>query len=356
MDAIVPQQVPQARFVLTYQQCNITRNISQHLLGVSYTDHLTGQADSLQVELEDTQGRWRDQWYPGHGDSLTLSIGWAGQPLRDLARFEIDEVELNSPPSTITIHGLATGIRAALRTPTHHAYEATTLHTIAQQIATRQGLQLIGTVEPIKLDRLTQQDSDLTFLRNLAAQYDYAFKVTGHRLAFHAISQLANAAPVATLQLHDLSSVNLRDQIKTVPQAIQVKHKDPANKQLITYKIDNGQTVAVPSSLSKTTTSGDTQKSRQRSASLEEAKAKANADLAKANRERTTGSWATMGQPNLLSGNVVTLIAAGQLGGNYLITSSHHRINRSGYTVHQSVCRVPRQIGGLNTEQTPHER
>ena len=340
MDAITPAQVPQARFVLTYQHHNITRNVSQHLLSVSYDDYLTGQADSLAVELEDTEGKWRDQWYPGHGDSLTLSMGWEGQPLRALGRFEIDEVELNCPPSTITIHGLATGIKAALRTPSHHAYENTTLQAIAQQIATRQGLQLIGTIQPIPLDRLTQQDADLTFLRNLAAEYDYAFKVTGQRMVFHAISALAKATPVATLVLQDLSNVNLRDQIKNVPQAIEHKHKDPATKALVTYKIENNQTVAVPSSVSKTTTSGDTQKSRKRSASTEESKAKAQAELAKANRERTTGNWSAMGRPNLVSGNVVTLVAAGKLGGRYLITASQHRMTRTGYTVSQSVSRV----------------
>ncbi|KAA0972784.1 phage late control D family protein [Pseudomonas sp. ANT_H12B] len=340
MDAIIPAQVPQARFVLTYQQHNITRNVSQHLLSVSYDDYLTGQADSLAVELEDTEGKWRDQWYPGHGDSLTLSMGWEGQPLRALGRFEIDEVELNGPPSTITIHGLATGIKAALRTPSHHAYENTTLQAIAQQIAARQGLELIGTIQPIPLDRLTQQDADLTFLRNLAAEYDYAFKITGHRMVFHAISTLAKAAPVATLVLQDLSNVNLRDQIKNVPQAVEVKHKDPATKTLVAYKIENNQTVAVPSSMSKTTTSGDTQKNRKRSASTEESKAKAQAQLARANRERTTGSWSAMGRPNLVSGNVVTLVAAGKLGGRYLITTSQHRMTRSGYTVSQSVRRV----------------
>lgn len=36
MDAITPAQVPEARFVLTYQQRNITRNISDHLLSLTY--------------------------------------------------------------------------------------------------------------------------------------------------------------------------------------------------------------------------------------------------------------------------------------------------------------------------------
>lgn len=340
MDALIPEQVPEARFVLTYQQRNITRDISKYLLSLSYTDFLSGQADSLDIELEDTEGKWRDAWYPGHGDTLQLSIGWEGKPMRPVGSFEIDEVELNCPPSTINIRALGAGIQTALRTTEHKAYENTTLDAVAKQIATRQGLELIGRIEPITLDRLTQQDSDLTFLRNLAGEYDYAFKVTGKRMVFHAISELIKGAPVGSLVLQELTSVRLRDQITVVPKAIEVKHKDPVKKQLISYTIVNGETVAVPSSSSKTTTSADTKKQRNRSVSVEVAKAKAKGDLARTNRERTTGSWTCMGRPNLVSGNVVNLVAAGKLGGKYLITASHHRVSRSGYTVDQEVCRI----------------
>lgn len=353
MDALTPEQVPEARFVLTYQQRNITQDISEHLVSLSYSDYLSDEADSLEVELEDAEGKWLGAWYPGHGDTLSLSIGWNGQGLRTLGRFEIDEIELNSPPSTVSIRALGAGIQTALRTTEHRAYENTTLNAVAKQIATRQGLELIGAIEPITLDRLTQQESDLTFLRNLAGEYGYAFKVTGKRLVFHAISELAKGVPVASLVLKDLSSVRLRDQITVVPKAVEVRHKDPIKKRLITYKIINGETVAVPSSSSQTTTSADTQKQRKRSASADVAKARAKADLAKSNRERTSGSWSCMGRPNLVSGNIVVLVAAGKLGGNYLITAAHHRFTRSGgYTVDQQVCRVSAPLINLALANT----
>lgn len=230
MDAMIPEQVPEARFVLTYQQRNITRNISEHLLSLTYMDFLSGQADSLDVELEDADGKWRDAWYPGHGDSLALSIGWEGKPLREVGRFEIDGIELRCPASSVTIRALGTGINSPLRTPEHKAYENTTLDAVAKQIAARQGLELTGSIEPIKLDRLTQQESDLEFLRNLAGEYDYAFKVTGKRMVFHAISELVKGVPVASLVLGDLANVTLRDQIREVPKAVEVKHKEPATK------------------------------------------------------------------------------------------------------------------------------
>lgn len=339
MDALTPTSVPQARFVLNYQKSNITHSVSQYLLSLSYSDYLSGQADSLEVELEDTAGQWRDAWYPGHGDSLTLSLGWEGQALRTLGRFEIDEIELSSPPSTVSIRALGAGIRSSLRTTQHRAYEDMTLDGIARQIAARQRLQMIGSIEPIKLTRQTQQDSDLAFLRNLAEEYDYAFKVIGDRLVFHAISELASAAPVARMAISELANLRVRDTL--APRSVNVKHKDPNKKKLIAYKVENGETVAVPSSATQTTSTGNSKTQRKKAISEAMAKAKAKAAMAKASRERTTGGWTSIGRPNLVSGNVVTLQGAGKLAGDYLITQAQHRITRSGgYTVDQHLCRV----------------
>ncbi|MFG8081222.1 phage late control D family protein [Pseudomonas aeruginosa] len=342
-DFLTPKLVPDARFVVMYESRNITRDISASLLSLRYTDYLSGQSDDLDIQLVDAQGRWRGDWYPGHGDTLTLSMGWHGTPLRAVGSFEIDEVELQYPPSVVNIRALATGIRAGLRTVENRAYEGMTLEGVAKQIAQRQGLELVGRIESIKLDRLTQRESDLVFLRELADTYDYAFKVVGSKLVFHSISELAQGKPIGSLALTQLTNVRIRDQLREVPRAVEVKHQEPAKKQLVEYRIENGKTVAVPSSASKTTSSGDTRKSRKRAASAEEATAQAKADLAKSNRERATGGWSCVGRPSMVSGNVLALIGedAGKFAGNYLITRSTHTVDRNGgYVTDVDACRV----------------
>lgn len=124
-------------------------------------------------------------------------------------------------------------------------------------------------------------------MKSAEAEVSACKEAYASRLVFHAISELAKAAPVASFALGDLSRISLQDQIKDIPQAVEVKHKDPKKKKLIAYKMENGETVAVPSSVGKSTTSGDTKKSRKRSASEDEAKAKAKAELAKATGQRS---------------------------------------------------------------------
>lgn len=353
MDALTENQVPSAYYSLSYQNRNITRDISEHILELEYVDFLSGESDSLNVVLEDVDGKWINVWYPGHGDTLTLSVGWAGQASRALGSFVIDDIEIDLLPSTVTIRALAANINAAVRTVEHRAYENTTLAAVAAQVASRQGLRLVGKIEPIKLDRLTQQEGDLKFLAKLAEEYDYAVKLVNRVLAFHAIADLAAAAPVATVRWQELSSCRLRDQIKQVPAKATVKHKDSTTKKLISYTIENGKTVAVPSSSSGKTTSADIRKIRSRSASAEVAKAKAKAEVAKANRERTTGNWSMMGRPYVVSGSVLALEAPGVLGGNYLVTNSRHRFTRSGgYSSEQQVCRVTAPAISLTLDAT----
>ncbi|MGL5631261.1 MAG: hypothetical protein ACRDD3_02775, partial [Azovibrio sp.] len=86
-------KVRQPVFVLTYEQKNITSDISPYVCSIGYMDNLTGKSDELDVQLEDVDGRWIDHWYPGKGDTLSLKIGYEGSPLLPCGTFEIDEIE-----------------------------------------------------------------------------------------------------------------------------------------------------------------------------------------------------------------------------------------------------------------------
>ena len=178
-------KVPHPVFVLSYEQKNITSDITPYVRSVTYTDYLSGQSDELEVELEDADGRWVRHWYPGKGDTLSLKIGYEAAPLLPCGAFEIDEIEFAQPPATVSIRGLATGVKKSVRTRVGRAYENTTLAAIAQRIAKRNKLTLTGKIRDIRIDRVTQyQERDVEFLTRLAREYGYAFKIVGSKLVF----------------------------------------------------------------------------------------------------------------------------------------------------------------------------
>lgn len=332
---------PVADYRVFYEKKDISSELAKFMTSISFADYLSGQSDELSIELENVDGRWNKEWYPGQGDELTFELGWTGEERRQMGVFEIVDINFQFSPSTVTITAQAVGIKTSVRTKTARAYEKTTLDKVAKAVADRQGLTLVGAIEPIALDRLTQQESDIEFLKKLADEYDYAFKIEGTKLIFHAISELMRQPSVASFLLTDISGGSIRDVIKQIPKAVEVKSHDPAKKKTVIYDVQNGSMTPKSSSVSKATTSPDTIKKSSRASSPEVAGAKAQAELAKANREKTTGNIDLMGNATYLSGNVLTLEAGGELNGDYLILACQHSVDRSGgWSTTLDICRI----------------
>ncbi|MFB9159992.1 phage late control D family protein [Chromobacterium violaceum] len=360
MDAL--NTVPHPVFQLSYGQHNITSDITPYVLSVTYTDYLSGQSDELEVELEDADGRWIHGWYPRQGDALTLKIGYAGEPLLPCGAFEIDEVEFAFPPSTVSIRALAAGVKKSVRTRVGRAYENTTLAAIAQRIAKRNHLTLVGKIRDIRIDRVTQyQERDVAFLTRLAREYGYVFKITGSKMVFSELADLRDGQPVLSLQKTDLISIRLRDKIKEVYPQAKGKYHDPKTKKLVVYDLKNGQVEAAghstaPGKAQQPAASGDTLKLSRRSPSKATAQAKAQAALDRSNLQQTAGSLTLPGRPKLVAGVTFDLAGLGRLTGRYLVESARHRIDRGGgYLTELEVKRasLPVQKGGKPSHNKP---
>lgn len=358
-------KVPHPVFVLSYEQKNITSDITPYVRSVTYTDYLSGQSDELEVELEDADGRWARHWYPGKGDTLTLKIGYEAAPLLPCGAFEIDEIEFAQPPATVSIRGLATGIKKSVRTRVGRAYENTTLAAIAQRIAKRNKLTLTGKIRDIRIDRVTQyQERDVEFLTRLAREYGYAFKIVGSKLVFTELASLRDGGAVLTLTATDLITIRLRDKIKEIYQEAKVKYHDPKTKKLVVYGVKGdqvtevGQTTASTKKQSGQSASGDTLKLSTRSSSKAAAQAKAQAALDDANLQQTAGSLTVPGNPKLVAGTTFNLADCGRLSGKYLVESARHRLDRGGgYVTELEVKRVALPVakgkGGSTAKKKP---
>ena len=192
-------------FVLSYEDKDITADVAPYLISFSYTDYLEGQSDELQVEFEDTDGRWLRNWYPEQGDALSLGLGDQFTGLVSFGKFEIAEIEYNHPPSTVSLKALSTGITKSSRTLRGKAYENTTLASIVRQVAGRLKLEVTGTVKNIPIKRVTQyQERDIEFLARLAQEYGHSFKIVGNKLVFTDNAELKQRPAVAVLLPEDI--------------------------------------------------------------------------------------------------------------------------------------------------------
>ena len=308
-------------FKIEYNQKDITKDVSNQVLNIEYTDYEHGQSDEITITFDDTQKLWQSSWIPSKGDSLRVFIGYEGEKLLNCGVFEIDEIEFATPPDTLTVKALATGITKALRQNNSVAYENKTLKQIASEIAQKHSLTLVGEIEDVRVERITQnQERDLTFLKKLAEQYGYIFKIAEGNLVFYKTEKLTGADAAKILYRTDLTRITLSEKTSKNYKAVTVSYHNPKTGKKITATAKNEKCVK-----------GDTLKITERCENKQQALLKAKAALAKGNNT-IEGSIDLVGTPSLIAGLNIELKDLGYFSGKYHITQTRHFIDRtSGY-------------------------
>lgn len=308
-------------FELFYENKNITKDVSQYVTSIEYTDVEHGESDELQISFEDSEKLWQSNWIPVKGDTLRAYIGYESEKLLNCGCFEIDELEFSTPPDTITVKALATGIKKPLRQKNSVGYENKTLKQIAKEIADKHGYSLVGEISDVRVDRITQnQERDLTFLTKLAEQYGYIFKIAENNLVFYDVQKLKGAKPMQIFYKSDLLSISLREKTSQKYKSVQVSYFDPKKKKTVKATARN-ENVA----------KGDTLKITVRCSDKKQAIVKAKAALNTADT-KIEGTLEFVGNPYLIAGSNIELKGIGHFSGKYHIKQARHILDRnSGY-------------------------
>jgi hypothetical protein len=317
-------RVPQPKWVIEYAGKDISRDIAPYVLDITYTDVLEGESDDLQINLEDRDHRWKNGWFPQKGDVIKLSIGYAGEKLVNCGSFQVDEVELNGPPDTVSLRALAAGVTESLRTRNTVAFENQSLGDIASKVAAKHNLKLVGSISEEKRThtarRVTQRhETDLAFLKRIGKAEGVVFTVKGSQLVWHDLDLLDGAADLKTLRRTDLKHFTFRSKTNQVYKACTVSYHDPKTKKLITH-----------TEPAKGVTTGDTLKLIERCESKADAIRKAKAGLRGSNGKQVEGSVTIVGSPRLAAGGNITIKDLGVFDGQYQILKARHNVTRDG--------------------------
>lgn len=228
-----------ARWLLTYEGVDVTDELWPFVTQIDYSDHIEGESDELNVELQDVQGRWRAGWFPQPSSALALQFGWGSETLLDAGTFRVDTVDAGFGPDTVSIRALAVPITSDLRTVRSQKFEATTLRAIVQSIADALGLSVLGEVPDLLVQVAVQNNvSTLAFLRRLAADYGYAFSVRPPQLVFYSLVDLELAESALTLSRNQVApGARFSATAQRTYAACEVRWFDPQTKELRTVTV-----------------------------------------------------------------------------------------------------------------------
>lgn len=317
---------------IQYESKDISADLQPYLLGWTHTDNLSGQADDLQIDLEDKDQLWNGPWFPDTGAAIVgkaVRQNWETEGKVEtlpLGQFEIDEIEVNNPPSTVAIKAISVPESSSLRgEEKNRSWEKTKLSVVAGDISAKSKLKLYFDVDDDpEYDSIEQtSETDLAFLMRLCGDAGLCLKVTGTQVIIIDEEKYENRPPVKTFTKGDPEIKSFRGRTTTqgLYSSCHVEYHSPKRRKNVTFTY-------TPKNAPKT---GRTLLINQRVASVKEAERLAKKKLREANKNAVNVSITKVGDNALVAGHTVTLKGYGKVfDGKYIITQIT-RSQRSGY-------------------------
>ena len=295
---------------------DITQNLENYLIAVTYQDKLSGEADTLEAVLMDKDRKLIGEYFPPRGATVSISINDF-----DLGAFEIDEVTYSAAPSVMRVKANSISQNSGLRqTDESRSWENVLLSKIARDIAEASNLELFyqADYDP-EISRAEQgEQSRLAFLEKICADNGLIVKVADGKLIVVEETSLEAQEPVAALTWENISHFDARATLNEVYKDCQVNYKDGKQDKNFSAQATD-----------PTKSTGRTLKINKRVTSQAEADRLAKHELRKKNKEEFTVNLTLPLNLSLLAGVVVTL-DFGIFNGKWLVDESSHSVSDSG--------------------------
>lgn len=180
--------LPTAGYDITLNGVSLTDRIAPRLVSLTLTEKRGGEADQLDLTLQDHDGRLD---IPDQGAVLSLSIGWlrGAEPigLVPKGRFKVDEAEHEGPPDLVRIRARSIDFTGSMTERRERSWRNTTLGAVIGQIATSAGLssRISPGLASIALPIVAQsRETDAALLQRLGRAHDAVATVKNGVLLF----------------------------------------------------------------------------------------------------------------------------------------------------------------------------
>lgn len=333
------------KWQVVYNGQDISGDILPSVTEVSYQENVGGLAASVSINVTDPVYRWQKRGI-NQGDTITLSIGYAGAALVSCGTFDIDSFDVGGPPDAFTIQGIQAGIKNGLRTRRNIAYENMTVPAIAEAVARRNGMTaVVAPTQPnVSYKRITQHmETDLYFLHRLANAHNYEFTVRDDKLVFYSRAQLEAEKPVGTIYRSQVTRFAFSNQ--------SLAHQSYASA-LVTYQNPQAKQLQSSKAVNPTAAAKEQLRLAHRLESNQQAAIKAQSALWEANMEQASASLTMLGTMKFRAGNTVQVSGWGiwdQI--TYLVKSARHELSAGGYVTELGLRNVVAAPNGQASNQ-----
>lgn len=183
-------RTPAFKVVITTKdkkQQDITQVVSSRLITLSLTDNRGLEADTLDLELSDHDGKLA---LPPRNAIISLALGWKGKPLIDKGQYSVDEVQFSGGAGSadrLTIRARAADLKGSFSEQKERSFDKKTLGEMIDIIAKENQLksQVEKELASRFIDHIDQtNESDINLLTRLAEEHGAMCTVKNGTLLF----------------------------------------------------------------------------------------------------------------------------------------------------------------------------
>lgn len=190
-------QHPEAIFKLEVDGQDFTKKIAKRLSSLTLIDCRGINSDSLEIVLEDHDGKLP---LPNRGGVISLSLGWKGTGLIDKGTYTIDQIDYEGTPDIITIHARAVELDSGLTTKRERSFHNTTVGDIVATIAAENEMKYVVSkrFSAMPVAHIDQtNESSIAFLTRMTGMFDAIATVKKDNLMFVCAATGTSASGIA---------------------------------------------------------------------------------------------------------------------------------------------------------------
>lgn len=341
--------VPETTFKIELNGKDATKDLTPYLMSLTYKDALTGKADELHIEVDNSDNRFLNEWFFSPGMKVKA---WIGQMF--CGEFMVDEPTESGPPHVAGFKAQSALFSGPIRTKKSFSHHAKSLKDIVKKYADDHKLKVVGTIPDLNLNCVIQmKESDIDFLHRLAHTYGCVCSIKGGNLVFDMWENVWKVDAAKTIHWADVMSYSFTTSLpESADAAIAVYDQAYEGKtegavvtdgELNNVKVDGYDILTNykfksnfnPSDYQPLDEDYQVQSNivkivHKKAESKEEAKRIATGELLRKKNRKHTCNLTLPGNELLVSGNSINLLEFGKRSGYWLINTSTHKITKGG--------------------------
>ena len=304
---------------------DVTKDIEQYLMSVSYTDVLEGESNTAQISLHDRERLFIADWFPKRGDSAQIILQKSDDSV-DFGLFEIDEIDnkVSSSGNTASIKLNSIANKSELRSiDKSRSWEKVKLSKIAKDLTEEAGMDLFFDAEDVEIERAEQKEtSNLKFLHKLCKDNGLCLRVANNQVIIFDAERYEAKDAIKTLMYGDgeILSFSGKATISKIYKSARVKYRHGKQAEKIDYTFDD-----------PAKSEGMTLEINKHVESPAEAEKLAKKELRKKKQDEKKEQMQVIGEFEYLAGQNIELADFGFYSGKYCIEKATHSVGK-GYT------------------------